>query len=104
MSDDIPCFPALLELRTRAQWVCWRYEQRDGEPTKVPYTPRTAKRAESDDPETWGTYQEACQALCRHGKRYDGVGYMFHREITGIDLDHCIDETGQIEPWAQTII
>src|SRR6266699_3489364 len=92
--------PALQELQTRPQWVCWRYEQREGKATKVPYNPRTLKRAASDDPKTWSTYKEALSVWRTYPKRYDGMGYMFHRDITGVDLDHCIDATGQIEPWA----
>jgi primase-polymerase (primpol)-like protein len=37
----------------RPQWVCWRYEVRDGKPTKVPYTPGTLRRASSTDLMTW---------------------------------------------------
>ena len=34
--DRIP-----LELRERAQWVCWKYEQRDDRWTKVPASAKT---------------------------------------------------------------
>ncbi len=36
------------------QWVCWCSEarERDGKPTKVPYSPTTGARARSDDPGT----------------------------------------------------
>src|SRR5262245_2444171 len=45
-------------------WVAWREEERRnlrGElvRTKVPYDPRTGRRAESNDPTTWGTRQQA---------------------------------------------
>jgi putative DNA primase/helicase len=40
------------ELAERAQWVCYRVEQRDGKQTKVPYRPgRVSARASSTDPE-----------------------------------------------------
>ena len=43
------------ELKSRLQWVCWRYEERGGKPTKVPYSPRGAgKMARTTDPTTWG--------------------------------------------------
>ena len=29
--------PALIELAGLPRWVLWRYEARDGKPTKVPY-------------------------------------------------------------------
>lgn len=99
---------ALLELQARPQWVCWRKEQRNGKTTKIPYDPRTGRRAESNHPRTWASYDLAQQAYewsQRRGQRhYDGIGYMFHRDITGIDLDHCIAPDGTIDAWAQTYL
>src|SRR6266700_7871406 len=104
MSDDITLLPALLELRTRSQWVCWRREQRGADLTKVPYNPRTGERAASNGPTTWADYSQAIRAWQGPPARYDGIGYMFHHDFTGIDLDHCIDEAGRLEPWASRII
>lgn len=87
------------------QWLCWRYEERDGKPTKVPYSPIMGQRASSTDPETWTEYQEAVQACREHS--YDGLGFVFTPEddFCGVDLDDCRDpDTGKIEPWAQEII
>ncbi|MBV9688464.1 MAG: hypothetical protein JO202_02015 [Ktedonobacteraceae bacterium] len=88
--------PALEELQARPQWVCWRKEQRQGKWTKVPYHPLTGRKAESNNPQTWVTYAQAQRA-----GTYDGVGYMFHRDYTGVDLDHCVNEDGSIDAWAQ---
>jgi hypothetical protein len=53
-----------LELRQRRQWIVWRLEARPGtKPTKVPYVPRPGcGKASVTDPNTWGTYEEACAA------------------------------------------
>src|SRR3712207_8847873 len=40
------------------QWVCWRFEERDGKLTKIPYPPHTGARASSTDPKTWADYSE----------------------------------------------
>ena len=32
-------------LRDTGRWCCWRYEQRDGKETKIPYNPRTGAKA-----------------------------------------------------------
>jgi putative DNA primase/helicase len=96
MSDRTP-LPALQWLQTRPQWVCWRREERQGKGTKIPCNARTGQRAESDNPVTWTSYTVAKRA-------YDGLGYMFERDITGVDLDHCIDADGQIAPWAQAVM
>src|SRR5215472_3704584 len=92
--------PALETLQARPQWVCWRRETRHGKASKVPYTPRTGARARSDDPDTWGSYQEA-EAACRtQPERYHGLGYMFRGDVTGIDFDHCVREHSTIDAWA----
>jgi hypothetical protein len=92
-------------MRDLEQWVCWRYEERNGERTKVPYSPLRAKRADSTNPATWTHYTQAVAAYREHC--YDGIGFVFTEEdpFCGVDLDGCRDpETGQLEPWAQAIV
>lgn len=99
--DNIPD-----ELKATPQWVVWRYEDH-GKPKrdKVPYNPRTERRAKSNDPQTWASFAEA-RAAFDHGG-YDGVGFVFAEDggLVGIDLDGCRDpETGELEPWAAEIV
>jgi len=63
--------PALHELRARPQWVCWRYEQRRGKKTKVPYNPQTGKLAASNDPSTLGQLYRCptCLRMVTEGER-----------------------------------
>ncbi len=92
-------------IRDLRQWLCWRSEERDGKPTKIPYSPLTGQRAKSTVPETWDGYQEAVKACREHG--YDGIGFVFTPEddLCGVDLDGCLNpETGEIELWAQEIV
>jgi len=100
--SSTPNVPALAELQARPQWVCWRKEQRQGKLTKVPYDAITGRRAEANNPQTWTSYAQAVQAL--HTGTYHGIGYMFQRDYTGIDLDHCVSEDGRIESWAQAYL
>ena len=51
------------ELKLRDQWVAWRYEQRNGRPTKVPYRVDTLTSASTSDSTTWGTYDAALEAF-----------------------------------------
>src|SRR3954452_23448044 len=48
------------DLRELRQWVVWRYEEKDGSPTKMPYEPvATAakrRRASTTDSSTWGSF------------------------------------------------
>jgi len=94
------------ELTERPQWVLWRYEERDGKMTKVPYTPGTGRRASSTDLMTWTTIEEALAAYEAGEPPYDGIGFCFCSAdpFVGIDLDDCRDpKSGHIEPWALKI-
>jgi hypothetical protein len=74
-------------------WVNWRSESgKDGRPTKIPYDPKTGRRAKSNDPATWGTYEQAVKAMKE--KNYNGVGLNFFEcddgsnfVLIGIDID-----------------
>lgn len=95
------------QLRRRPQWVNWCLEERDGELTKVPYTPGTMSRASSTDLMTWGTFREAVDALETKPGRYSGIGFVFCSgdPFVGIDLDNCRNpETGELEDRAVEII
>lgn len=93
------------ELRSRDQWVLWRYETREGRATKVPYRAANPRaRASTTDTATWASFDAATAAHDRgHG---DGIGYVFSAEdtYTGIDLDRCVDEHGEMHPTAAGIV
>ncbi|WP_253665875.1 DNA primase [Thermus scotoductus] len=68
----------------------WRAEEREGGPTKVPYSPKGSPkpyRASVRRPEDWGTYEEALAALRRYPGRYSGLGVVLGGGLVGIDLD-----------------
>jgi hypothetical protein len=92
-------------MRDLRQWLCWRIEERDGEPTKVPYNPSTGEKADSTNPRTWTSHEKAVSVRKKHG--YQGIGFVFTPEddLCGVDLDKCLNpETEEIEGWAQEII
>jgi putative DNA primase/helicase len=92
-------------IRDLRQWLCWRIEERDGKPTKVPYSPLTGEKASTTNPETWAGYSEAVEAYREHG--YGGIGFVFDEDdpFCGVDLDGCLNpEAGEIEGWAREII
>ena len=90
------------ELRVRPQWVVWK--AMGDKPDKVPYSARSGRRASSTDLLTWSTFQEALQAY--ENGEYAGVGFVFSSAdpYTGIDLDNCVDEDGEIALWALEIV
>jgi putative DNA primase/helicase len=90
------------ELRVRPQWVVWKAV---GEkPDKVPYSARTGRKASSTDLMTWTTFEEASEAY--ENGEYAGLGFVFCSgdPYTGIDLDDCVDEHGEIALWALEIV
>ena len=91
--EKIPPF-----LKSYAQFCNWKYEQRDGNQTKVPYIPGTTRRASVSDPATFAAFDAAASAT-----DYDGIGIRVSGRIVGIDLDHCVED-GNLLPWAQPIV
>ena len=90
-----------IELRERPRWVLWRLETRKGNTTKIPYRVAAPQReASSTDPNSWSSYEDAVKAL----PNADGIGFVLGDGITGVDLDHCIDEDGRLDPDAEYIV
>src|SRR5262245_28962413 len=96
--------PAIAELKSQAQWVAWRYEQRgDAKPTKILVNPYTGRNASTSNPATWGIHE----AAAKRAKTVDGVGFVLSDDdnLTGYDLDSCRNpKTGHIKPWAREIL
>ena len=94
------------ELATLRQWICWRLEPdpRGEKPRKVPYDPRTGRKASSTNPETWATLPEAMRAQTKY--LFTGVGFVFTEAggIVGVDIDHCRKENGTFTEAAQAIL
>ena len=102
----------LLTLARVPRWVAWRPELRGDRLTKVPYSPHhNLRKAESDNPTTWGFLWEAWRQSetieMPHGD--GGVGIMLGRLndaelLGGIDLDTCIKADRAVEDWAQSVL
>ena len=87
------------------QWICWREQERDGKPTKVPITPRSGEFASSTDEQTWTSFDDALE-YAETGNA-DGIGFVFTDDdpFVGVDLDDCRDpDTGAVEEAAEDII
>ncbi len=93
------CIPDALKAERR--WVCWKLDYRKGERkpwTKVPINSATDKPASSTDPKTWGTFEAAMRRYEAGG--VSGIGFMLGDGWVGIDVDHCVDDCGQLNPTA----
>jgi len=88
ISQNIP--PAL---RGRPQWVCWRRVERDGKPTKMPFSPEGTPASVSD-PNTWADFHTVLDAYRRGG--FTGIGFVLTEDagIVCVDIDHARNGTG----------
>jgi Primase C terminal 1 (PriCT-1) len=93
------------DLAERDPWVLWRYEDRNGRSTKVPYQVG-GRRASSTDPKTWTSFEAATSEWRCAPNRYTGLGFVFSSSdpFCGIDLDDALDPAGRPKPWAQGIV
>jgi len=101
LPDNVPA-----ELAGLRQWVAWRWEERDGKPTKPPLNPHSGAYASTTEPATWGTLQEAVR-FCEEHQWAAGIGFVFTKDdpYAGMDLDGCRDpQTEEIAPWARAIV
>jgi hypothetical protein len=88
------------DLQEGKRFVCWRLENRNGKPRKVPVNPHTGKEAKADDPATWSTLAGAVAFHQMHWKELQGVGRMFDPAdgMIGVDFDDCLDDHGNFIP------
>jgi hypothetical protein len=105
---ELPDNPAMVRLKSRKQWVAWKYvlhEVEGQKPKKVAVNPRNGHNASHSNPKTWGSYEQALARARRDNLA--GVGYVLTEDddLTGFDLDDCRNPvTGAIEAWAARII
>lgn len=71
-------------VKENGRFCCWRWTERDGKRTKVPYSPKTGRLAEGlKDYTDWETAHTAMPA-------FDGIGVAMVNGLSGIDIDHCV--------------
>lgn len=107
MSDHTTIDTSVLpeSLRESDQWICWREQERDGKPTKVPITPKSGAFASSTDEQTWTALEDAIEYA--ESGNAAGIGFVFTSDdpFVGVDLDDCRDpEAGTSDETAQDVI
>jgi Primase C terminal 1 (PriCT-1) len=101
-SIAIPRITVPDDLAELDQWLLWRYEARQGKPTKVPFT-ADGRRASSTNPANWTGFEAALKCWSRFPKHYAGIGFVFSKAdpFVGLDLDDCLDPDGNCKDWAR---
>jgi hypothetical protein len=104
--DHLPA--ALRPLTEKPAWLNWSWEYANkksgGNWSKPPYDPKYPKqKAKTNDPATWGTFEEALRRV--NDGEHDGFGYaLCGTGLGAVDMDHCRDASGALEPWAERLI
>ncbi len=94
-------------MRDLERWVNWRYQDRDGKLTKVPYQTRLSggrrPQAKTTDPTTWAPFDEALTAYRDPSSKLDGIGFVFAEGggLVGVDFDACLGSDGALLEWAR---
>lgn len=85
------------EVKEMALFCLWTYSK---DKTKIPINPHTLKFGNSADPTKFDKYENVV------GKTTDkyGLGIGVFNNISAIDIDHVVDENGEINKKAQDII
>ncbi len=83
-------------LRGIRQFVVWRFVQVEDELKKPPFDPKTGRIASVAKQSTWGSLADARSAY--ETGTYAGIGIVLTQAqgMVGIDIDHCIQDTGQL--------
>jgi hypothetical protein len=97
---------ALAPLLERKHWCIWRWTKKpDGSWQKPPYVAMQPNRhASTSDSTTWTDYGTALAAM--QAGHAEGLTYVLTADdpFAAIDLDHCRDEHGGIDIWAQLFL
>lgn len=75
------------ELKQLDNWCVWKFENRNGKRTKIPFNAATGEFAKSNDKSTWSSYETAVNA-----EGADGIGFFFEPPYLGIDIDDIDDD------------
>jgi hypothetical protein len=95
------------ELTTMPLWAVWRWTPRESNPSKFSKPPFQSQQphipASTLKPEHWSTFAAARSVV--DAKQADGVSFnLFNSGYGALDLDHCRDEVGNIDDWAQSLL
>lgn len=100
--DSLPC-----EIKTLKRWVLWKRVPVPKEPGKFSKPPCNERGycVDGTTPKDHHTLEEALKAHQTSRGKTDGIGFAFTEEgLSGIDVDDCIDQNGNLTPEARAIV
>lgn len=75
------------ELKQNALFCLWKYEERDGKKTKVPYK-ITGARARANSATDFSSFDSVSELV----DKYSGIGMGVFNGYSAIDIDHCVTD------------
>lgn len=97
------------EALRRQPWAVWNAEPRLGQPgkfNKAPRSPLTLVKVGANDPDAFGTFEQACSTFAERG--CSGIGViMTGNGIVGVDIDdykHLFEKNPAIKDWVKAAI
>ena len=91
------------EMKARKNWVAvktWKSAEKD-KLSKRPIDCNTGNYAESDNPETWTTFDKALEYVREHGGTTVGYALDGKDKVSCVDIDRCFDENGELSETAK---
>lgn len=82
------------ELKEVDNWVCFGLD-------KTPKNAFTGGNAQSNNPSTWASFEDALAGCEKFGLQ--GLGFMFGNGYFGVDLDHILDNTDFVDEFVETL-
>ena len=89
-------------IKSTPQWILWRMENGNKIPKQV-----NGSNARTNDHSTFSTFDQALKAFSEDdGSKFSGLAFVISDSdnFSGVDLDNCLDESGNPKPWAAKIM
>ena len=90
-------------MKAVCNWCAWRLEERNEKKTKVPYM-LPHRRAESNNRNTWSSFDTITAILESAQGYFSGYGFMIADGFVFVDVDHCIDDNGEIDERGKDVL
>ena len=91
------------EMKARKNWVAvktWKSVEKD-KLSKRPIDCNTGNYAESDNPETWTTFDKALEYVREHGGTTVAYALDGKDKVSCVDIDRCFDKNGELSETAK---
>jgi putative DNA primase/helicase len=87
------------ELKEKGLFRLWKFGTNKEKTTKIPYS-ISGKKAKANKKTSFSPFK----GVVSHLKGYSGIGVGIFNDLAGVDIDDCIDESGELSERAKKIV